>query len=94
MLDKSTGTFMTALDCLQIPEYDSFVSCEKVSTCFQGVTLSLLNVYAKQVLSPESNRAESWETVEASKGAKADILALASKGRGASRAVRATPVPV
>lgn len=49
-----TGTFATAIACLQLPEDCRFIVCKKNSTYFLDVLPSLGEEYAKQVLSLDS----------------------------------------
>lgn len=62
VLNKRSSTCTTRNACFLLSEHYRFLNFEKGSTYFQDALLLLLKVYAKQVVSPESNvpRKEIW----------------------------------
>lgn len=81
LLDTCAGAFATKKACLQVPEHVSLSRCEKDSTSFQNVLLSMVEVYEKQILNPEFEIAGSEEAVETSEVFMKEIEALLS-GKG------------
>lgn len=75
------GTLATAKECLLLREHHLFVVYEKNAACFQNVLPSLVQVYAKHVLSPDSDKTGSGEVVEAGRLFVADMTAFISKGK-------------
>lgn len=64
-LNNCAGTLVASKACFQLPVRRNFVRYEKDSMCCQDSPPSLVNIYAKQVLSPQPDRAGSGEAFEA-----------------------------
>lgn len=65
MLYTCAGALSTTKACLKLFENHPVIRCEKDSACFQDALLSLMEVYAKKMLSAASNVAGSEGAVEA-----------------------------
>lgn len=79
VLDTCACTFATAKACVPLPMYRRLVGCETDLECFLDVLPSLVEVYAKTLLSPESDIVGSEKVVAAGKIFVKDMAALASR---------------
>lgn len=78
-LDTCAVTLATAKEFLQLPVHRRLVECENDSALFRGALLSLLEVYAKRILSPDSYISRSEKVVGTQKVFVEEMAALASK---------------
>lgn len=67
VLHTCAGTLASAKVCLQLPEHCKLIECTNTSACFQYPLPSLVEVYAKQALIPDSDIAGSREASETRK---------------------------
>lgn len=67
LLYTCAGTLATAKVYMQLPVHRRFVGCERDSAYFQDATSLLVEVHARQVMSPDANRAGSEKEFMASK---------------------------
>lgn len=81
VLSTYAGTSETANSCLRLHEHCWFVVREKDSMRLQNSLLTLMVVYAKRILSPYSNIANSEEALESSKAFLKERTVLTSKRR-------------
>lgn len=79
LLFTYTGSLATSKKCLQVPENRRFVRCKKNAVGFRDALPPLVGVYAKPVLSSESNVDGSENAVELCKVFVKGMKALASK---------------
>lgn len=94
VLDTFHGTLATVNACLQLPEQFVFVRCEKGSACFYDAISSLVEIYARRVLSLNFVLAGSEEAVEAIKLFVKKMAGFASKKSVDSWAMTPELVPV
>lgn len=67
MVQICVGTLASAKGCSQLPEHRKFVRCENDFVYSEDEILSLVELYAKQVLWPDFDIAESREAFTARK---------------------------
>lgn len=64
IVDTCTGMLATAKACLKLPQHRRFIGCEKDSMWFVGPLWSVLEVFARQFLNPESDLDGKEEVLE------------------------------
>lgn len=79
MQDTCAGTLSTTMACSLRPEHHRTVACRKYFACFYDALPLLVEVYAKQVLRPDSDINRSKIAAEARTVPLKEMTALVSK---------------
>lgn len=94
LLNTSADTLPTAKLCLQLFGGRMIFECEKGSVCYQDEPLLLVDVYLKQVLSLDFDKARTRKAIEAKKVFLRTVVALAPRRRGEVWTLQPVLVPV
>lgn len=55
VVDPCAGTFSVAMACMLMPKHRKFVGCDKDDSCLENSMTSLVALFARQILNPNSD---------------------------------------